>query len=72
MQCFKCHKNVSKTKSEYGFYYFCPNCGSSFETGGQQRYNSKKYNSRFDYEKKEIIDFGSPNTNQTNDKNTKK
>lgn len=72
MQCFKCHKNVSKTKSEHGFYYFCSNCGRTFETEGQKRYNSKKYNSRFDYEKKEIIDFGGANSNQNNDQNTKK
>lgn len=49
MQCFKCHKKMSECKSKYGFYYFCPNCGKVFETKGQQSYNSKKYNSRFDY-----------------------
>ncbi len=70
MQCFKCHKNMSQGKSKYGFYYFCPNCGRKFETGGQQRYNSKKYNSRFDYENKGIVESSNPEAVKNIEQNT--
>lgn len=49
MKCFNCNGSMSQCKSKYGYYYFCPVCGKTFETGGQQRYNSKKYTSRTDY-----------------------
>lgn len=48
MQCFKCHRQMSQCKSKYGFYYYCPNCGRTFESSGQQRCNSEKYRSRSD------------------------
>ncbi len=71
MQCFKCHINLFERKSEYGFYYFCPNCGKIFETKGQQSYNSKKYNSRSDYMK--TNDFVEPDKNKLiNSKDIKK
>ncbi len=69
MQCFKCHRKMSQCKSEYGFYYFCSNCGRTFETGGQQSYNSKNYKSRFDYAKKEVIDLQKTDSAKSNEKN---
>lgn len=46
---------MSQCKSKYGFYYFCPTYGRTFESSGQQRYNSEKYKSRFDYANNMII-----------------
>jgi len=48
MQCFRCHRTLSQRKSKYGFYYYCPNCGNTFETEGQKNYNSQNYSSRGD------------------------
>ena len=70
MLCFKCQRNMAQCKSKFGFYYFCPNCGRTFETGGQQRYNSKKYNSRADYENTKIIEISEIKTANDKDKGT--
>ena len=51
MQCFNCHRQMYQRKSQYGFYYYCSNCGRTFETQGQQLYNSNNYNSRSDFKK---------------------
>lgn len=61
---------MSQCKSKYGFYYFCPNCGRTFETGGQQQYNSKRYNSRADYESKGIIENVKPEIKEDKEKST--
>lgn len=41
MKCFKCNITVTNCKGKYGYYYFCPKCGNTFETAGQTRYNSR-------------------------------
>ena len=45
MQCFKCGTTVIQRLSQYGYYYYCPNCGKIFETSGQTEYNQKHYRS---------------------------
>ena len=41
MKCYKCNIFLANCKSEYGFYYYCPNCGKTFETSGQMKYNKR-------------------------------
>ena len=52
MKCFNCHTELTQKKSMFGYYYSCPHCGKTFETSGQKFYNSKKYDNRFDFDKK--------------------
>lgn len=63
MICFNCGIPVTQCKSKYGFYYFCPSCKNTFETSGQQGYNSKNYRN-VDCNKVERIDNQIEKTNE--------